>query len=703
MPLTAQILIGLISGLAVGSLKGLPLEPIKAAGDIYIGLMQMTVLPFIVFSLSGSIGQLTQKQLGILGKTGLWTYTLLWLVVALTTLAFALSFPELETSRFFSSSLVETPPTVDWLKLFIPSNPFRALADNAVPAVVLFCILFGIGLIGKERGSAVTEPLKLCAKSLHRVNALMVRATPLGLFAIAAHTVGTTPLHEFERLEAYYLVLGACMLMTTFVVLPLLVASFTALRYREVIGLSMDSLVTAFVTGSVLSSLPVLIDSTKRYYQRTAGDGSQQAEFAEFILPLAYPFPNSGHIAALLFIPFSAWFVGQRLSLGEDIHLIGLGSVLMFGKVFLAIPFLLNTFRIPEDMFQLFLAAGVVAGRLSDTLGAMHYMAFTLIATARMTGTLTFRAGSFSRALFLGSAAVGLTILGIHPSLERLSVADDTRHLILNRSHALDTATQQTVLDGSRSNPEPLHPGESRLDRIRRCGVLRVGYQPAYLPYSFQNSAGDLVGLDVDLARRLAEDLGVRLVWVPWSRETLSAQLAADHFDLALSGLSMTAERASQVLLTLPYLEVNLGLIVPDHRRSDFSDPARIRSLPNLHMAVLEGSLFAREIQRLFPKAQITPLQRPEDYFEKPHDGDLVLAMHAESAAAWTLLYPQYSVVNPLSRPVRAPLAIAVGGFDLPLQNLVNTWITIQKVNGTLDLLTDYWFLGKARPPEPAP
>ena len=71
------------------------------------------------------------------------------------------------------------------------------------------------------------------------------------------------------------------------------------------------------------------------------------------------------------------------------------------------------------------------------------------------------------------------------------------------------------------------------------------------------------------------------------------------------------------------------------------------------------------------------------------------MAAHAESGAAWTLLYPQYTIVNPLNHPDRAPISIAVSGFDLALESMLNAWIGLQKINGTLDRLSDYWFLGK--------
>ena len=695
VPLTVKIIIGLTTGAVIGLALGEAVQPLKAIGETYVGLMQMTVLPFIVFSLIGNIGRLNMPELRLLARTGLVTYVLLWFFAVITALCFSNAFPVLHTSHFFSTSLIEAPPSVDWLRLFVPSNPFKSLVENSVPAVVIFCILFGVGLIGFDSKQGIIELMNISAKSLHKVNGMVVQLTPYGIFAITAHSTGTIPIREFERLEAYYLTLGSCILIMTFVVLPLLVSTFTRIRYRDVIRISADSLLTAFVTGSVLSSIPLLIEATKSFYQEDEQDGEKNAEFAEFILPLAYPFPNSGNVAALLFISFAGWFVGQRLSFGEELHLLWLGSFLMFGKVLLAIPFLLNVFQIPQDMFQLFLASGVFAGRFSDALGAMHYLAFTLLATARMTGQFELRWTKLIQNVLIMAGSISLILLLIRPPLERLSVSDDTRHLILNRANLYHAPKTQINIVAPAPNPVSIQHFKSRLERIRSRGILRVGFQKDYLPYSFVNNQGNLVGLDVDLISKFAHELGVSLEFVPYTRASQQEQINKDHFDIAISGISVTLERSIRMILSEPYLIVNLALVVPDHRRTEFESEERINELENPHIAVLEGSLFEENVRRHFPRAIIDRIASPVEFFEDTQADYDALATHAESGAAWTLVHPEYTVVNPFHHPDRAPLAIAVAGFDVVLEDTLNTWISLQKVNGTIDQLSEYWLQGK--------
>ncbi|WP_159087572.1 transporter substrate-binding domain-containing protein, partial [Pseudomonas paraeruginosa] len=99
-----------------------------------------------------------------------------------------------------------------------------------------------------------------------------------------------------------------------------------------------------------------------------------------------------------------------------------------------------------------------------------------------------------------------------------------------------------------------LQAQESRLDRILDSGVLRVGSTGDYKPFSYRTEQGGYVGFDVDMAQRLAESLGARLVLVPTSWPSLMRDLADDRFDIAMSGISINLERQRQAYFSMPYL-----------------------------------------------------------------------------------------------------------------------------------------------------
>ena len=693
--LTTWIFLALFTGIFTGLFVGEYAGNLKFIGDVYVGLMQMTVLPYVVFSLIGNIGRLSVREVRLLATSGLKVFLGLWTVAALTVLLLSQAFPDLIAGQYFSTSMVDPPPKLNWLNLFVPSNPFRSLADNSVPAVVVFCILFGVAIIGFEEKKGLLEHVGLITRTLHRVNGYVVKLTPIGVFGICAHAAGTMSFSEFERLQAYYLTFGASVAVLTFIILPLLVTVYTPFTYRQVIFAAKDALLTAFVTGSVFPVIPLLVDGVNSLYAEHFRKDARHADFPEFILPLAYPFPDSGNVIDLIFIPFAAWFLGDALGIGDELFMLAAGFFLLFGKVFLTIPFLLNSFHIPQDMFQLFLAAGVLAARVGDILSSMHYLVFTVLTTAAMTGLLKLRWRRLLWALGFSLVVIVPTIFGIRYTIARMGVDEHGADTALDHKTLLEKPVHTTLLPQAVPNPVPLKPGQNRLDRIKQRGRLRVGYRPDNLPYTYFNRDGNLVGLDIDLVTRLANDLNVGIELVGFRSETLAQQLADDHFDIALSGLTDSLERTSVMLMSEPYLVVNMALLVKDHERSAFEDEAVINRRKHLRIGVMKGGYFEKRTAEHFPNAEIVPLDSPRQFFEEGWRELDALATHAESGAAWTLVYPNYTIVNPLQRRDSAPVSVAIAGFDVVLDDTLNTWITLLKMDGTIDRLFDHWMLGK--------
>ncbi|MEE4298172.1 MAG: transporter substrate-binding domain-containing protein, partial [Pseudomonadales bacterium] len=98
---------------------------------------------------------------------------------------------------------------------------------------------------------------------------------------------------------------------------------------------------------------------------------------------------------------------------------------------------------------------------------------------------------------------------------------------------------------------DPL-PAE-RLARMRARGTLRVGTTGDYAPFSAVAANGERTGIDVDRAGELAASLGVRVDWIETSWPTLEDDLAAGRFDIAMSGISRTLERARIGDFSAPY------------------------------------------------------------------------------------------------------------------------------------------------------
>lgn len=712
-----RVLLGVSLGVAVGLFLGDLAAPGKWLGDAYVGLLQMTVLPYVVVSLIGNIAKLSSAGGRRLLRCAGAVLGILWLTGLLALPLLALSFPAWEVGSFFSSSSLESAPGQDFQRLYIPSNPFAALAEGLVPAVALFCILAGAVSIGLPEKHRLIELLDLVSEVLTRLNRWVVQLTPLGVFGIAAHAAGTLTIGELSLLQAYFLSIALGVGLLAFGALPLLVSALTPLRAREVLREAKDPLLTAFVTGSTFVTLPMIVASVEKLLK----DREVKAEVApSALVALAYPFPHLGKILSLLFVPFAAWFYGAPLGPGDYPEFMASGLLGSFGSLVVTIPMLLEQQQLPSDVFQLFLLSGVVAARTCDVLGTMGILCFAVLASVWMGGGLGLR----PRRLALGGvgfATVGaLAIGGTRAHLARGFTAEFGKQDVLATMESAEPSAAMAIVMGEAGpNPEPLAPGESRLDRIRRRGVLRVGVAMDHLPFSFMNREGKLVGLDVDMAHRLALDLsvggleggptgmdvlgpeGMVLEFVPLDLERLREQAEQDAFDVAMSGIELTLRRSERVDLTAPYLTVTAALVVEDHRRAEFSSLARIAASEGLRIAVWRGGYASERVaQRLVDVegVQMVEIDRLGEFFESDGAYD-ALVTSAEVGSAWTLRYPRFAVVHVLEQRTGVPLVYAIPGRDPEFRQFLNHWIELRRASGTLERLRRYWILGEGAAP----
>lgn len=694
-----RILIALSLGVLVGVFLGELASPLRTVGDIYVGLLQMTVMPYIICSVIGNIGRLTVEQSKKLAVNSFAVLFLLWGVGMVTVFVVAQTLPTVSAGSFFSTSLLEPPKEFDFIKIFIPSNPFQSLSENLVPGVVLFCILVGLALMRAPEKHATLAVFDTMNETLGRVSNYVAKLSPIGVFAIAASAAGTLTLEEFGRLQAYFLVYGSAVLLLVLVVLPLLVVAITPFRYSDIISTQGNVLITALAIGSVFAVIPLLIESQKKL-MATLPDYDQQDDqenfehSAEFIIPLAYPFPHLGKVVTLIFIPFAAWFYGRPLEIFEYPAMLIAGLFLSFGKVTVTVPFLLDMQAIPADIFRLFLMSSVIAGPLSDMLGAAHLLAFTTLTTCAMSGLMKFKKIKMISTLVLGGAVTILSLGATGLTLHQVFADQYNKGNVLANMGLLQDRVENLILPVSEPNPDPLLANETLIDRIIRRGRIRVGVDPDNVPFSYYNARGNLVGHDIDLVHRMAEDLGVELEFVPINPLTMAEQISEDHFDLAASGFKINLRAFGDAIYSLPYMNVNLALVAADHDRERFASLSDLGTGSGLVLGVKNGSYFGRQIQSILPDARLVQLWSESQFFEGPPERMDALITTAEGGSAWTLIHPEFAVIDPNDSNTSAPIAVLLARADTKTAADLGTWIRLKQHDGTLKDLYRYWILG---------
>ena len=383
-----QVLLALALGIVCGLFFGEETTRLGIIGDVYVGLLQMTVLPYLIVALISGIGRLDPAWAARIGARGAVFMLFLWAVSFLVVLAVPLSFPDWPESSAFSSIHEPKSTQIDLLGLFLPSNVFRSLSENLVPAVVFFCIVLGIAIMRVDQKESIISLLDGLLIAIGKMTSLAVRITPFGIFAIAADAAGSIEVEQFDRLKIYFLTSALAWALMHFAVLPALLAAATPVSYWKIISATHVAAVTAFATNSTLVVLPMMIASCKELLEESGLNDDETSASVDVLIPSSYSLPNAGTLLNLGFILFAAWFVGTPLEGTQNITFAAVGGVFSVAGMIVAGPMLLDLFQLPADLFQLYLLSGVLTTRLSTAVGVVFGVVLSLLVAFSITGKL---------------------------------------------------------------------------------------------------------------------------------------------------------------------------------------------------------------------------------------------------------------------------------------------------------------------------
>jgi Na+/H+-dicarboxylate symporter/ABC-type amino acid transport substrate-binding protein len=711
MGLSTRIFIGLFAGIATGLFFGELVAELKLFGDIFIKLLQMTVLPYIVVSLIAGFGHMSTEQARRLAVRGSVVLAVIWLIALAVIFSATLAFPDLDTASFFSAPSAVSGDSPDLLELYLPHNIFYSLANNLVPAVVLFSAMMGIALIALEDKHQILPIFDGLSTALARINGLIVQLTPFGIFAIAAAAAGTMTIDELSRVQVYLITYIALVLLITFWIFPGLVSAVSGVPFREVLVTFKDALITAFATGNQFVVLPLIAENCKTLLARQDVPKEEADSAIDIIVPVSFNFPSLGKLLVLLFVLFAAWFTDTQLTFPDRLALAFNGLFSLFGSINISVPYLLDELRIPSDMFQLFLVTGVVVGRFGAMLAALHIIVISVIGTLAVCGRLELSLQRSGRYLGLSILFVGLLLMLLRAYFVAFVPAPPARSEVLGAIQPLKQQGPAKVLLKAPLLPgEELHdegdPPESsvmefsvtdmrlgrRFDEIQERGVLRVGYRPRNLPCTYLNHNGQVLGFDAEMAHSLARDIGVEIEFIPFQFDTLYSALREAQLDIAMSCIASLPDRYTRATFSTPYLDLRMALIAPDHMRHFLSSTRLQDRMADIRIALVSSHYFRDRIREIRPNADFIELESAESFFTTPPPADALL-LSAEEGAAYAFRYPEYDVVV-ATKPIMVPAAYALPRGEAEWQQIVGNWISLKRADGSIDDLYQYWMMG---------
>jgi len=234
---------------------------------------------------------------------------------------------------------------------------------------------------------------------------------------------------------------------------------------------------------------------------------------------------------------------------------------------------------------------------------------------------------------------------------------------------------------------------KSTLEDIIKRGELRVGFEAGYLPFEMADKSGNFVGFDIDMAKAMADAMGVKFVPVNTAWDGIIPALVTKKFDIIISGMTITQQRNLKINFADPYIIVGQTMLVNSKHQGvksykDLNDPKYI-------ITSKLGTTGEQAIKRLLPKATYKSFEtEPEAALEVVngkadafvYDLPYCESFYAQQAAGKLIFLNQPFTYE--------PLAWAINKGDPDFLNFLNNFLRQTRGDGFYDRLFKKWIIG---------
>ena len=204
--------------------------------------------------------------------------------------------------------------------------------------------------------------------------------------------------------------------------------------------------------------------------------------------------------------------------------------------------------------------------------------------------------------------------------------------------------------------------------------------------------SGELIGFEIDVATRLAEDMGVRVQFVPTQWDGIISALQTGKFDVIIGGMGILPKRNLKVNFTIPYDQTGMSMVAHRELAKGFE---RLEDFnrPDVKLAVKLGATPARAAQKYMPRAQLRQFNNEAQVYQELLNG----RVHAVVASAPTPAFYAIQYADKLFLPIegtftREPIGFALRKGDFDTLNYFNNWIRVVSAEGWLQERKHYWF-----------
>ena len=245
---------------------------------------------------------------------------------------------------------------------------------------------------------------------------------------------------------------------------------------------------------------------------------------------------------------------------------------------------------------------------------------------------------------------------------------------------------QESAATGTAAEAAP-----NQLDTILQRGVIKVGFD-TFKPWAMKDKNGNYIGFEIEVAQKLAEDMGVQIEFVPTKWSGIIPALLTGKFDIIIGGMSITPQRNLKVNFSIPY-EYSGMAVVASRKLAPGKTMASEFNNPATTVAVRLGTTAAEAAKNFLPQAKLLFFDEESQTIQELLN-ERVHAVVASNPLPRNLVkeYPDQLYLPMAEDFSREPIAFAVRKGDPDFLNWLNNWVQVSMSKGWLQNRYEYWF-----------
>jgi polar amino acid transport system substrate-binding protein len=227
-------------------------------------------------------------------------------------------------------------------------------------------------------------------------------------------------------------------------------------------------------------------------------------------------------------------------------------------------------------------------------------------------------------------------------------------------------------------------------ESIVASGELRIGVS-IFPPWVMRAKDGHLVGSEIDMANRLAADMGLKPELALYEWKALITALKNKEIDIIISGMGINPSRAMQVNFSRPYGDAGVGLAANTALTSTFESMDELKK-PNINIGVIANTVSADVANRLFSRTKITAFATEDEAQQALINGKVHALVAANPLPTFLALKHPGKVDVPLEKPLlsfKEGLAIRKGDADF--LNYLDAWVVSRTADAWIPSTRQYW------------